>query len=190
MVAARRGIYAKAAKTEGAMKAPQRFIYVIGPLEGAQKVGLTTDPKARLATLQTGCPQELVIHVAVRVPFGEAHAVERRAHRLLEQSKVKNEWFDITPEGGIAAVLAARNFPRNNLFSHPDLQSLVCTQPRACHCSRLNASASAAWLRSSESGEISGRSAEPQLGVGKVGCTHHAEPAFVLHPSRLSDSRP
>ena len=89
------------------MKAPQRFIYVIGPLEGAQKVGLTTDPKARLATLQTGCPQELVIHVAVRVPFGEAHVVERRAHRMLERSRVKNEWFDLKPNDAIEAVLEA-----------------------------------------------------------------------------------
>ena len=36
----------EAPKTEGAMKAPQRFIYVIGPLEGAQKVGLTTNLKS------------------------------------------------------------------------------------------------------------------------------------------------
>ena len=52
-----------------------------------------------------------MIHVAVRGPFGEAHAVERRAHRLLERSNVKNEWFAVTPEGAIGAVLAARKFP-------------------------------------------------------------------------------
>ena len=89
------------------MKAPQRFIYVIGPLEGAQKVGLTTDPKGRLATLQTGCPHELVLHVAVRVPFDEAHAVERRAHRLLARCCARNEWFDTTPAAAMNAVLAA-----------------------------------------------------------------------------------
>ena len=97
----------RAAKTEGAMKSLQRFIYVIGPLEGAQKVGLTTDPKGRLATLQTGCPNDLVIHVAVRVPFDEAHQIEHRAHRLLERTRVRNEWFEATPAAAMAAVLAA-----------------------------------------------------------------------------------
>ncbi len=89
------------------MKAPQRFIYVIGPLEGAQKVGLTTDPKGRLATLQTGCPHELVLHVAVRVPFDEAHAVERRAHRMLARCCARNEWFDTTPTAAMSTVLLA-----------------------------------------------------------------------------------
>ncbi len=107
MVATSRDVYAKAAKTEGAMKAPQRFIYVIGPLEGAQKVGLTTDLKSRLAALQTACSQDLVLHVAVRVPFDEAHVIERRAHRMLVQTHVKNEWFDTTPARAISAVLQA-----------------------------------------------------------------------------------
>ena len=89
------------------MKAPQRFIYVIGPLEGAQKVGLTTDLKSRLAALQTACSQDLVLHVAVRVPFHQAHAIERRAHRMLVQLHVKNEWFDAAPEEAMSVVLNA-----------------------------------------------------------------------------------
>ncbi len=40
-----------------------RFIYVIGPAIGLQKVGLATDPKARLATLQTACPFDLFLHL-------------------------------------------------------------------------------------------------------------------------------
>ena len=107
VVAARRCIYVKATKTEAAMKAPQRFIYVIGPLEGAQKVGFTTDLKSRLAALQTACSQELMLHAAVRVPFDEAHAIERRAHQLLQRSHVKNEWFDLLPSRAIVAVLQA-----------------------------------------------------------------------------------
>ena len=83
------------------------FIYVIGPLEGAQKVGPTTDPKGRLATLQTGCPHELVLHVALRVPFEEAHEVEGRAHRLLARCCARNDWFDTTPAAAMSAVLTA-----------------------------------------------------------------------------------
>lgn len=84
-----------------------RHIYVIGPPIGLQKVGLATDPRARLAALQTACPFDLLLHLAVAVPFGEAHAIERRAHRLLARSCVRNEWFDTTPAEAIAAVQSA-----------------------------------------------------------------------------------
>lgn len=84
-----------------------RFIYVIGPTAGLQKVGLATDPKTRLAALQTACPFHLMLHASVQVPSGEAHAVERRAHRLLKTAWVRNEWFQATPDEAVAAVQAA-----------------------------------------------------------------------------------
>lgn len=84
-----------------------RFIYVIGPAVGLQKVGIATDPRMRLATLQTACPFDLTLHVAIPIPFGEAHAIERRAHRALARSCVRNEWFEATPAEAINAVRAA-----------------------------------------------------------------------------------
>ena len=81
-----------------------RFIYVIGPQQGLQKVGLATDPQSRLATLQTASPFDLVMHGAVAVPFREAHSVERRAHRLLARFRVRNEWFETTPAEAVAAI--------------------------------------------------------------------------------------
>lgn len=84
-----------------------RFIYVIGPQQGLQKVGLATDPQARLAALQTASPFDLITHAAVAVPFREAHAVERHAHRLLARSRVRNEWFETTPAEAVAAVHSA-----------------------------------------------------------------------------------
>ena len=48
-----------------------RYVYVIGPLVGVQKVGIATDPKQRLVTLQTACPFDLFLHLAVAVPFGD-----------------------------------------------------------------------------------------------------------------------
>ena len=56
-----------------------RFVYVIGPEQGLQKIGLATDPHARLATLRTASPFELHVHAAIPVPFRQAHAVEQRA---------------------------------------------------------------------------------------------------------------
>jgi hypothetical protein len=81
-----------------------RFIYVIGPQQGLQKVGLGTDPQLRLAALQTGSPFDLQIHVGVQVPFAEAHTIERRAHRLLARSRVPREWFQTSPCEAIGAV--------------------------------------------------------------------------------------
>ena len=84
-----------------------RYVYVIGPPVGLQKVGIATDPRQRLATLQTACPFDLFLHLAVAVPFGEAHAIERRAHRLLARFCVRNEWFEATREEAICAVQTA-----------------------------------------------------------------------------------
>ncbi len=90
---------------------PVRYVYVIGPAAGLQKVGLATDPRSRLAALQTACPFDLHLHVAVSVPFGEAHAIERRAHRALAKACVRNEWFSVTPAEAVAAVREAANPP-------------------------------------------------------------------------------
>ncbi len=89
------------------LQPPHRFVYVIGPVAGLQKVRLATDPRTRLAALQTACPFDLVLHVAVAVPFGEAHAIKRRAHRALARCCVRNEWFDTSPAEAVAAVRAA-----------------------------------------------------------------------------------
>lgn len=84
-----------------------RFIYVIGPWQGLQKVGLTTDPQSRLATLQTASPFDILMHASVAVPFREAHAFERRAHQILARTRVRNEWFETTPADAVAAVHSA-----------------------------------------------------------------------------------
>jgi len=55
------------------------YVYVIGPIEGLQKVGMATDPRSRLAALQTARPVELLVHAAIAVPFGMAPDVERQA---------------------------------------------------------------------------------------------------------------
>ena len=86
---------------------PHRYVYVIGPPIGLQKVGIATDPKQRLAAFQTAVPFDLHLHLAIPVPFHEAHAIERRAHRLLARSCVRNEWFETTPADAIAAVKSA-----------------------------------------------------------------------------------
>jgi len=63
-------------------------------MDGLALTLAATDPRARLATLQTASPLELMIHVAIAVPFGAAPEVEHQAHRLLGKMRVGNEWFE------------------------------------------------------------------------------------------------
>ena len=88
-------------------KPPQRYVYVRGPASGLQKIGLATDPHARLAALKTASPFPLVLHLAVPVAFGQAHAVEARAHLALASRRASGEWFNVQPAEAVAAVRAA-----------------------------------------------------------------------------------
>ena len=94
------------------LQPPHRYVYVIGPQVGLQKVGLATDPRARMAQLQTAVPFDLVLHLALRVPFCDAHTIERRAHRALANVCARNEWFHATPAEAVAAVRAAAALPK------------------------------------------------------------------------------
>ena len=84
-----------------------RYVYVIGPTRGLQKIGMAIDPQSRLAALQTASPVELLIHAAIAVPFGAAPDVEHQAHRLLGRMCVRNEWFEATPAEALFAVYTA-----------------------------------------------------------------------------------
>ena len=83
-----------------------RYVYVIGPTSGLQKIGIATDPQVRLSALQTASPLTLLIHAAIPVPFREAHAIERAAHKALASCCVRGEWFETTPA---QAIVAAHN---------------------------------------------------------------------------------
>jgi len=86
----------------------QTFVYVIGAEDGAQKIGVSNRPEARLIDLQTACPMVLKIH-GVSACQDEAHAraVERLAHRILHRSRRRGEWFDVTPARALEVVRIA-----------------------------------------------------------------------------------
>ncbi len=91
---------------------PCRYVYVIGPEAGLQKIGIATDPRTRLAALQTASPARLKIHASVAVPFGAAHDVERRAHHRLRAARASGEWFNVTSAEAVEAVrIAASTLP-------------------------------------------------------------------------------
>ncbi len=82
------------------------FIYVIRGDHGLLKIGISTNPSARIAQLRTASPFPLDFeYIGAMNGFGEN--VEREAHATLEKYRTNGEWFDCSPEMAVAAVSAA-----------------------------------------------------------------------------------
>jgi hypothetical protein len=68
-------------------------LYVIRAGKGALfKIGISTDPKARLRTLQTGSASELNLIRSVGCSSAD---FESNAHRILARWRSHGEWFDL-----------------------------------------------------------------------------------------------
>ena len=95
---------------EKARRPPQEasFVYVIRGEHGLAKIGITTNPNARLAALRTasGFPLSLAFAGAT-ASTNSAFRIEQEAHRVLDKHRVNGEWFDIPAEMAIATVWAA-----------------------------------------------------------------------------------
>lgn len=81
------------------------YIYVIEGENNLVKVGISTNPNARLAALQTGSGFPLSLSYVASAP--NALAVEQRAHEILAKNRVQGEWFDCTADIAVAAIHAA-----------------------------------------------------------------------------------
>ena len=101
---------------DAGMNAPTTYIYVVKatlPTEPSSmvKIGITTNLDARLAQLRTGSAFPLDYVFTAPAPFNsldtDAYAIEQRAHALLARNRVRGEWFDVSPELAIAAVMGA-----------------------------------------------------------------------------------
>lgn len=88
------------------------YVYVMATSEvGPSKIGISTAPEKRQRGLQTGHPEQIIVHYRTRVRDEcEARLVEHIAHRSLRQCRVEagNEWFAVpTAEAMIAVRHAA-----------------------------------------------------------------------------------
>lgn len=76
-------------------------------VDGSQtvKIGIAKDPKARMATLQTGHPMELSLLWSCDGDY------ERELHEVFSKMRVRGEWFDLEsfgdPVEAVRAVVAA-----------------------------------------------------------------------------------
>lgn len=88
------------------------FVYVIGPNNGPQKIGIAKDVRLRKGDLQVGCPFDLHIHAAVPMETEQAaRNAERMAHRILSKSRQRGEWFNVSPIRAIDVVRIAATPP-------------------------------------------------------------------------------
>jgi Meiotically Up-regulated Gene 113 (MUG113) protein len=82
------------------------FIYVVQADNGMLKIGVSTNPSARLAQLRTASPFKLSLAYmgALRC---DGYAVEAAAHETLSRHRLEGEWFNCPPEAAVAAISAA-----------------------------------------------------------------------------------
>jgi hypothetical protein len=62
------------------------------------KIGVSSDPLARLATLQTASPSRFELVYAAAIKTGDATQLEAEAHAMLARQRQTDEWFDVAPE--------------------------------------------------------------------------------------------
>ena len=99
-----RRLFARARPAGAPVLGATDSIYVIEG-HGMVKIGVSNDPAARRATLQTGTPFPLVL--AYSIPMPRAYEIEQEAHQLLAGSRNSGEWFNTSTELALAAVFGA-----------------------------------------------------------------------------------
>lgn len=88
------------------------FVYVIGTLYrgqvvGPTKIGIASNPHARLRELQTGSAHKLFLSLALQVgDRADAREIERGAHECCAPEAMNGEWFDVEPLFAVATVCA------------------------------------------------------------------------------------
>jgi hypothetical protein len=82
------------------------FLYVIRGDHNMIKVGVTTNPNARLAQLRTASAFPIDYSYLAVTP-GTGFDIEAGSHEMLKSHRCNGEWFDVPPEMGVAAIAGA-----------------------------------------------------------------------------------
>lgn len=99
-------------RTDGITAAPrvkEAMLYVVQGDHGRSKIGISSDPNARLAQLKTGSPFPISL-ATVYAPSCDsmgALRIEQAAHAMLTAHRCEGEWFDVEPAIAGAAISAA-----------------------------------------------------------------------------------
>jgi T5orf172 domain len=83
------------------------FVYVVRGDHNLCKIGVSTNPNARMAHLRTASSVPLSFAFIGGTDGTDGFAIEREAYGSLERCRVGDEWFDCLPETAIAAINGA-----------------------------------------------------------------------------------
>lgn len=90
----------------------ESHVYVIMAGKSAVKIGKANDPEQRKRDLQTAHYEPLSLFHATKCDIEQVGAIEREAHRILNDSRLSGEWFSVAPEKAVEAVNAAVEYVR------------------------------------------------------------------------------
>jgi hypothetical protein len=91
------------------------FVYVVRGDHNLVKIGVTRNPRARLASLRTASAFP-VVYSYIAFTDNSGPMIEGAAHTLLERHRTNGEWFDVAPEMAVAALSAAAHNMRRPLL--------------------------------------------------------------------------
>ncbi len=92
-------------------RGPATYLYLIQDEQAATKIGISGDPRQRVATLQTGHPEPLRLVRSIRCrSAADARAVEGDLHHYFERNRMNGEWFDLDDRQIRRAIRLARRW--------------------------------------------------------------------------------
>lgn len=78
------------------------YVYVVeNEVTGSVKVGVSSSPKKRLSSLQTGAEHKLNL---VHVSDATVVVSEKKVHNMLNEACIRGEWFNVSTDEAISAV--------------------------------------------------------------------------------------
>ena len=83
------------------------FVYVIKGEHNRCKIGISSNPTARITQLRTASPFPLSFAFLGATSGNDGSAIEREAHALIDRYRKSGEWFDCPVELAVAAVNAS-----------------------------------------------------------------------------------
>ena len=93
-------------QVSGASQMTGSFVYVIRGAGNHHKIGISADPIARIASLQTGSHERLDF-AYIGVTSGAGFNIEAAAHGILANYRQSGEWFSVPASIATGAVLEA-----------------------------------------------------------------------------------
>lgn len=84
-----------------------RHIYIIGSQGGPFKIGIATNLRDRLSSIQTGSHVKVAVIWSMPVEGQCASTAEKIVHKTLSDHRLSGEWFDVSSAKAQAAIMRA-----------------------------------------------------------------------------------